>query len=110
MESIYFGQSVNMKRSDGRDHPAVVSTINDACKLLTVECNSFFGEQDWHDYHDIAWVLANTPNTLCWSCQGAGGKGCTARGGCQSDHGGRWQQWWYTQQYVAATAITYFIF
>ena len=75
MESIYFGQSVNMKRSDGRDHPHVVSTINDASKLVPVECNSFYGEQDLHDSHDIAgpdFVRTHTGHlALFRSCQGA---------------------------------------
>ena len=37
MEYIYWGQSLKIKRTDGRIHPTVVSKINDACNSLTVE-------------------------------------------------------------------------
>lgn len=37
MEYISIGQSVNIKRTDGRVHPAVVSKINESGKSITVE-------------------------------------------------------------------------
>ncbi|XP_065362723.1 kinesin-like protein Klp10A [Calliphora vicina] len=37
MEFITIGQSVNIKRTDGRVHPAVVSKINESGKSITVE-------------------------------------------------------------------------
>lgn len=37
MEFISVGQSVNIKRTDGRVHPAVVSKINESGKSITVE-------------------------------------------------------------------------